>query len=84
MHDRVWRRPDGVLEIRPLSWRDQLLARDAGTIAGLLVACVLGMSLVIAGVLYAGLRLEGAIASASSVRAGAHARVGAPARRLRP
>jgi hypothetical protein len=63
MHRRVRQRPDGLLEIRRVSWRDNLMTRNPGMFAGLLVACVVCMSLLVACVAYLSLRVEGRLAS---------------------
>ncbi len=58
MHRRVRQRPDGLLEIRSASWRHTLTTRNTGIIAGLLVACVVCMSMLVACAVYMALRVE--------------------------
>jgi hypothetical protein len=55
MHHRVRRRSDGLLEIRPPSWRDSVTIGNPGVLGGLVVACVLCTSLLIACVVYVAL-----------------------------
>jgi hypothetical protein len=59
VHRRVRQRPDGLLEIRSVSWRHTLMTRNTSIIAGLVVACVVCMSMLVACLVYASLRVEG-------------------------
>ena len=70
MKRHVHRRRDGVIEIRPHSWRQALTARETGLIIGLTIAC----GACTAAILWGGTRAPLLIAAAAAVVALAAAR----------
>jgi hypothetical protein len=77
VHHRVRLRPDGLIEISRASWRQTLVTRNPCAFAGLLVACVTCISLLVSFVVYVALKVQGLLAA--SLLFGAFAVVFMPA-----